>query len=80
MLTCKFLHDWVLDFDRLDGFAEIGERSAPTHSEQMMLRLQTGRDDLPFSRRNDFYDARLHSVLVNLVDKALEVAELIHGL
>jgi NTP pyrophosphatase (non-canonical NTP hydrolase) len=35
---------------------------------------------LPFGWRNNFDDARLHSMLVNLVDEALEVAELIHSL
>jgi hypothetical protein len=36
--------------------------------------------DAPFCGRNDFDDARFHSMLVNFVDEALEVAELVHGL
>jgi hypothetical protein len=38
------------------------------------------REYLPFCWWNDLHDARLHSMLVDFIDEALEVAELIHCL
>lgn len=35
---------------------------------------------LPFFRRNDFDDTRLHAVAIDFGNETLEAAELIHGL
>jgi hypothetical protein len=35
---------------------------------------------LPFCWWNNFNDTGLHSMFVNFIDEALEVAELVHGL
>jgi len=39
-----------------------------------------GKESLPFLRGYDFNDARLHAILVNLLDELLEASELIHSL
>jgi len=36
--------------------------------------------DLPLGWRNDFHDARLHPVFIDLIAELLEAAKLVHGL
>lgn len=54
-------------------FMEKSEISTITHS----IRILT---NLPFLRRHNFHDARLHSVFIDLRYETLEVTKLVHGL
>lgn len=80
VLPGELLHDWILDFDRPHGFAEIGKRAAPTQTVSTDPTNEFLEHVLPFCWRNNLHDSGLHSVLVDLVDEALEVAELVHSL
>lgn len=45
------------------------------------IHITVGRSKhSPFLWGNHFHDTRLHSILINLLDKGLEIAELVHCL
>ena len=77
----ELLCDGVLDPDALDLLVQCGQGIAPAglsvpasspHTRAICLNI-------PFFRWYHLHDARLHAVLVNLVDELLEVTELVHG-
>lgn len=81
MLTSKLLRNGVLDFDRLHGFGQIGERVAPTTMvSELRLPSFEVQERLPFGWGNDFDDPGFHAVFVDLVDESSEVAKLVHCL
>lgn len=78
----EFLGNWVLDFDGFDSFIQRRQTIQP--SQPVRTRpwnaIEGRINELPFLRRYDLDDARLHAILVDFRNECFEAAELAHCL